>query len=128
LGIHRYPLPWDASSIPRFFLFCPEKEVAPVRKYYLAIEKKYYELRQTLVSRLEQDYREVCNVYHQMENYRIKYINLLDKLENKGMKIKEIWELSKVDRDFLTEYRQKMITDKKAYREGGWEKPVKLAR
>jgi phage anti-repressor protein len=97
-----------------------------VRKYYLAIEKKYYELRQTLVSRLEQDYREVCrehgelqNVYHQNENYRIKYINLLDKLENKGMAIKEIWELSKVDRGFLTEYRQKMIADEKAYREGG---------
>jgi hypothetical protein len=54
-----------------------------------------------------------------MENYRIKYINLLDKLESKGMSVEEIWELSRIDRDFLTEYRQKMIVDKKAYREGG---------
>jgi hypothetical protein len=29
-GIHRYPLPWDASSMPYFPLLCPEKEAAPV--------------------------------------------------------------------------------------------------
>jgi prophage antirepressor-like protein len=68
---------------------------------------------------LKGDYESLQNVYHQMENYRMKYISLLDKLEERGMKIREIWELSGVDRSFLIEYRQKMIADTKAYREGG---------
>jgi prophage antirepressor-like protein len=68
---------------------------------------------------LKRDYESLQNVYHQNENYRMKYISLLDKLEERGMKIREIWELSGVDRSFLIEYRQKMIADKKAYREGG---------
>jgi hypothetical protein len=70
-------------------------------------------------SMLKRVHGELQNVYRQNEDYRMKYINLLDKLENKGMAIEEIWELSRVNRGFLMEYRQKMVVDKKAYREGG---------
>jgi hypothetical protein len=50
LGIHRYPLPWDAFSIPCFFLFCPEKEVAPkpatFEKMLAILQKEYDALQQ----------------------------------------------------------------------------------
>jgi hypothetical protein len=36
-------------------------------------------------------------VYRQNAGYRMKYINLLDELERKGMKTDEIWRLSQAD-------------------------------
>jgi DNA-binding transcriptional MerR regulator len=45
-------------------------------------------------SMLKRNYESLLNVYRQTGNYRIKYLNLLDKLEKKGMTIKEIWELT----------------------------------
>jgi prophage antirepressor-like protein len=66
-------------------------------------------------SMLKKKHGELQNVYHQMENYRMKYINLLDKLEKEGMTVEKIWKLNKVDHGFLIEYDQKMISDPKAF-------------
>jgi prophage antirepressor-like protein len=57
-------------------------------------------------SALKRDHRILKNVYSQMDNYRIKYINLLDKLEREGMKVEEIWELCKVDRTVIQKIRE----------------------
>jgi prophage antirepressor-like protein len=55
---------------------------------------------------LKRDYINLQNVYNQTENYRMKYINLLDKLENEGMRVKEIWTLSRIDRIVLQKIRE----------------------
>jgi prophage antirepressor-like protein len=57
-------------------------------------------------STLKRHYKSLQNVYDQNENYRIKYINLLDKLENEGMTTEEIWKLSEIDRTVLQKLRE----------------------
>jgi hypothetical protein len=68
-----------------------------VRRYLIGIEQKYA----ALLESVRRDHELLQNVYRQMENYRIKYINLLDRLEENGMPTAEIWELSRVDQDAL---------------------------
>jgi prophage antirepressor-like protein len=65
---------------------------------------------------LKRDHRDLQNVYNQMENYRIKYINLLDKLENEGMTIEEIWKLSRIDRMVLQKMREILPGNCEKYR------------
>jgi prophage antirepressor-like protein len=57
-------------------------------------------------SALKRNYKSLQNVYDQNENFRIKYLNLLDKLENEGMTIEEIWKLSRIDRIVLQKIRE----------------------
>jgi prophage antirepressor-like protein len=62
-------------------------------------------------SMLKRDYDSLQNVYRQIENYRIKYINLLDNLEKEGMAIREIWKLSRVDQTVLQKIRELLPTE-----------------
>jgi hypothetical protein len=73
-----------------------------IRRYLIRIEQEHI----ALLESARKDHEMLRNVFHQMENYRIKYINLLDKLENKGMSVEEIWELSQVDRTALQKLRE----------------------
>jgi phage anti-repressor protein len=72
-----------------------------IRRYLIRVEQEHI----ALLESARKDHELLRNVYHQMENYRIKYINLLDKLEKNGMPIREIWELSRVDQTALKKLR-----------------------
>jgi phage anti-repressor protein len=72
-----------------------------IRRYLIRIEQEHI----ALLESARRDHEMLQNVYRQMENYRIKYINLLDKLENNGMTVEEIWDLSRVDREALQKLR-----------------------
>jgi phage anti-repressor protein len=66
-----------------------------IRRYLIKVEEEYITLLKS-----------IQNVYDQNENYRIKYINLLEKLENEGMTTEEIWKLSRIDRTVLQKLRE----------------------
>jgi phage anti-repressor protein len=72
-----------------------------IRRYLIKIEREHI----ALLESARRDHELLQNVYRQMENYRMKYINLLDKLEKNGMSVKEIWDLSRVDQTTLQKLR-----------------------
>jgi anti-repressor protein len=72
-----------------------------IRRYLIRIEREHV----ALLESVRRSHELLQNVYDQMENYCIKYINLLDKLEKNGMRVEEISALSEVDLTALQKLR-----------------------
>jgi phage anti-repressor protein len=107
-----YSRPGNPNFVPIDYLLTvgTAKEIAivennetgrKIRRYLIRVEQEHI----ALLESVRKDHEFLQYVYRQMEDYRIKYINLLDKLENNGMSVKEIWELSRVDRTALQKLR-----------------------
>jgi phage anti-repressor protein len=107
-----YSGPGNPNFIPKDYLLSVDmaKELAivennetgrKIRRYLIRIERKHA----ALLESIRRNHELLQNVYDQMENYRIKYINLLDKLEKNGMRVEEISALSEVDRTALQKLR-----------------------
>jgi phage anti-repressor protein len=65
-----------------------------IRRYLIRIEQEHV----ALLESTRRDHALLQNIHDQLENYRIKYINLLDNLEKDGMPINKISALAEVDR------------------------------